>query len=308
MRFLGGASVGSFSEFLSARRIVFVTGKGGVGKSMLAATMAADQARLGRRVLLAEIGDSSYFKDFFGLPNVGYQPTATGMGFDLALWNGERALREYVLHYLKVEKIFEIFFENKVMRSLINIAPGLSEIAILGKITSGIRQVGPPLRYDLLVIDCYATGHALSLLRAPQGLIKAIPVGPMGHQSREIEKVIRDSSKVGYVTVTLLEEMPIVETLEFCRQLRAEFSIEPRLVANKVLTSSLTPEQLQWIKTNFRDDLGEFADYVAGVSKRQSEYLRLLADEGFPPVQIPLILCGDVDRLMAETGEALRKV
>jgi anion-transporting ArsA/GET3 family ATPase len=157
----------SNAEFV-ARPFVFVSGKGGVGKSLVAAALASGAAEVGRKTLLVETGDRSYYRDFLGLSRVDHEPRPSGLGFDVALWSGESCLREYVLHLLKLERLYKIFFENKVMRALVNVAPGLGEIAILGKITSGVRKVGPPLNYDTIVVDMPATGHALALQKGSQ--------------------------------------------------------------------------------------------------------------------------------------------
>lgn len=81
----------------ASKQIIFVSGKGGVGKSLIAAGIARELAQSGRRVLLAEIGETSYYQDFWSLPSVGHDPVAHPLGFDLALWSGESCLREYVL-------------------------------------------------------------------------------------------------------------------------------------------------------------------------------------------------------------------
>lgn len=292
---------------LANQKILFVSGKGGVGKSLIAAGIARQQAETGRRVLLVEIGDTSYYQDFFGLSRIGHEPEPTAMGFDVALWSGESCLKEYVLHFLKLERVFKIFFENRVMRALINVAPGLNEIAILGKVTSGIRKVGPPLKYDLIVVDCYATGHALALFQAPRGLQEAIGFGPMGTQSREIEQVLRDPQLCGYAVVTLLEEMPVTETLEFRRAVRKELGVQPAIIANKVLRAPVPRSALEKLARTAAQGLGEFAKYLAAITERQEEFLTLLRRE-FPQVaEVPLTFSNDADQLVKMAGEALRQ-
>lgn len=289
------------------KRIIFVSGKGGVGKSLVAAAIAYDQAQMGRRVLLAEIGETSYYQDFWGLPAVGHEPVASGRGFDLALWSGETSLREYVLFYLKMERLYKLFFENKVMRALVNAAPGLAEIAILGKITSGLRKVGPPLDYDLIVVDSYATGHALALFHSPKGLMEAVKFGPMGHHSREMLAVLENESLTGYEVVTLLEELPVVETLEFKQQLKAELGVEPQVIANKVMPLPASEAELKALSAAEPRGLGEFALYLQSVGQRQSTFLRELEKNGAQIHQVPLIFSADPDELVRQAAEALRK-
>jgi anion-transporting ArsA/GET3 family ATPase len=293
-----------------SQRIIFVSGKGGVGKSLVAAAIAREQAEAGRRVLLAEIGDTSYYKDFWNLPAIGHQPVKHPYGFDIALWSGESCLREYVLYYLRMERLYALFFENKVMRALINVAPGLSEIAILGKITSGIRRVGPPLDYDLIVVDSYATGHAMALLQSPRGMMEAIQFGPMGSHSREMEAVIENPALSGYVVVSLLEEMPVVETLEFCRQLQDALGVRPDLIGNKALDLPVSREDLQKLEKADPVGLGEFARYLHAVEERQSIFFEKLKEQIGHSVanvhRVPLIYSAEPETLVRATAEALR--
>ena len=286
---------------------MFVSGKGGVGKSLVAAALAQTLADAGKRVLLAEIGDTSYYKDFWNLGGVGHDPTPSGRGFDLALWNGESCLREYVLFYLRMQRLFSLFFENKVMKSLINVAPGLNEIAILGKITSGIRKVGPPMNYDAIVVDCYATGHALALLQAPKGMMEAIKFGPMGHHSREIEAVIGNPELTGYVVATLLEEMPVVETLEFCESLKKEIGVEAAVVANKILDLPASEEELKRLEFEDPKGLGEFAKYLSSLHERQVAQFEILKKSIRRLAEIHFCFSADPDVLVDQAQEALRE-
>jgi anion-transporting ArsA/GET3 family ATPase len=297
----------SASKSWATQKIIIVSGKGGVGKSLVAAGLASLLAESGKRVLLAEIGDTSYYKDFWNLAAVGHDPTPSGRGFDLAIWNGESCLREYVLFYLRMQRLYSLFFENKVMKSLIGVAPGLNEIAILGKITSGIRKVGPPMNYDTIVVDCYATGHALALLQAPKGMMEAIAFGPMGHHSREIEAVIENPELTGYVVATLLEEMPVVETLDFRKALRDAIGIDTAVVANKILEMPVSTEELKALEEKDPQGLGEFAKYLAAKEKNQIEQLAVLNETVSRLAKVKFCFSANPDVLVDQTREALRE-
>lgn len=291
------------------KQILFVSGKGGVGKSLVAAGLARELVKAGKRVLLAEIGETSYYKDFWNLPSIGHEPVRHPDGFDLALWSGETSLREYVLFYLKMERLYALFFENKVMRSLVNVAPGLSEIAILGKITSGIRKVGPALEYDTIIVDSFATGHALALLQAPKGMMEAIKFGPMGHHSREMDNVIKNPKLTGYIVVTLLEELPVTESLEFSDTLKSELGVQADVVANKVLKMPAPAKELQQIASGEGEsapELQEFSRFLERTDARQEKYMKLLNEKGFDVTTVPLIFSNEPQVLVKETGEALR--
>lgn len=288
-----------------SQKIVFVTGKGGVGKSLIAASIASERAKLGRRVLLVELGDTSYYRDLWQLDTIHHQPTPTKYGFDVALWGGESSLREYVLHYLRMEKLYNLFFDNRVMRALVNVAPGLPEIAMLGKITSGIRNIGPELNYDDIIVDSFATGHTMTLLKTPRGMKEAIPLGPMGHHSGEIDQVLRDPSITSLVIVTLLEELPVVESLELAENLEHELGLKPHLVANKVLNLPVDESQLNSVE---KSSLVEFARYLQGILRRQSEMLKRLKVNTSEVSEVPLVFSTNADQVILKSGEALRKL
>lgn len=281
----------------SQQKIVFVTGKGGVGKSLIAASMAFDRARQGRKTLLVELGDTSYYQDLFSLQTeVTHQPQMTKYGFSVALWGGESSLREYVLHYLRMEKLYKLFFDNRVMRALVNVAPGLPEIAMLGKITSGIRHVGPELPFDDIIVDSYATGHTLALLRTPNGMKQAIPLGPMGKHSSEIDEVLHDSKITSVYVVTLLEELPVVESLELVDQLKKDFGITPTIVANRVLKIPVPNSELE-------NEPGEFAKHLVGMMNRQKEMRDRLSPQKV--IEVPQIFSSNVDQLVVDSANAM---
>lgn len=299
------------SDAFVARPYVFVSGKGGVGKSLVAASLASQAARMGRKTLLVETGDRSYFRDFLSLSVVDHEPRPSGLGFDVALWSGESCLREYVLHLLKLERLYKIFFENKVMRALVNVAPGLGEIAILGKITSEIRKVGPPLHYGTIVVDMPATGHALAMFRTPRGMADAIQIGPIAVHSGEVDRLIRDPKISGLVVVSLLEELPVAETKEFARAIKTEFGIPIRVVANRKIEVPVAVEELEQLKNA---NAGEFSQYAGGISKQvqtQDHQLQVLRDEyanEHEVAVIPRLYSMEPRQMVARTEEALRQL
>ena len=296
---------GSLRRDWLEKNIIFVSGMGGVGKSLVAASAAREATRDGRKVLLVELGNTSYFKDFWTLKTVDHVPRPGPEGFDVALWSGETCLREYVLHYLKLKRLYSLFFENRVMRSLINVAPGLSEIAIAGKITSGIRKVGPALDYDVVIVDSYATGHALALLRAPRGMAEAIRFGPMGSHSREIEVVLQNASLCSYWTVALLEDLPVAETIEFADSLRADLGLATSVIGNKAVTSAASEVDLERLSAA-AGPVGEFARYLLAVTRRQAGHATTLTSHGLRPALAPMVYSDDPRELLSQVGEALR--
>lgn len=257
---------------MAEQQIIFVTGKGGVGKSTVALAMATKLAQ-SKKVLLVELGLRSFYSDFLKL-SVSYKPVNYRKNLDIAMWSGTDCLKEYALHLLKLESLYRLFFENRISRALIDVAPALAELAILGKITSGIRKVGPPLEYDVLVIDAYATGHMMALLRAPRGMAEAVRFGPMAEQTATMLATIRNPQICQYLIVTLPEELPAIEADELYRNIREEVGITPTLLCNKVWSK----KEVQGLSTNAdsTDDERVFIAELKDLMIRQDAWVNYL--------------------------------
>lgn len=262
--------------------IHLITGKGGVGKSTVAAALAWKLASEGRKTLLVELGARSYFRHVFQA-DIDAHPVSLNSHLTVARWEGEACLREYLLHLLKIERVVKMFFDNRVMQALVQAAPALRELAILGKVTSGPRRVGPPLPYDELVVDAYATGHFRALWRAPIGLSEAIPFGPMGEQSRAIVKVLKDPKLTRFYVTMIPEDLPVTEGLELARDIQAEMEQQPTLILNRNLECPLSLEQLSPFEGQ------NFADYLSVLLKRQKDARQTIESRGLPSCILPWV-------------------
>lgn len=230
-----------------------ITGKGGVGKSLFSVALAHYFSNEMQSILLCELSEHSFYKDYLDLPEISYKPIKWKPNLDVSQWSPEDCLKEYSLHLLKIESLYRLFFENPISKSLMQIAPGLHELALLGKMTSSPRKQGPPMPYDQIVIDSYSTGHFLSLLRAPAALNEAIPFGPMGEQSKGIDSWLRNPDFTEVHILTLAEELPITESIELFRQLKKEFNIHAKVYLNKI--SELNSSDLTDLSPEAQDSL-----------------------------------------------------
>lgn len=234
-----------------------VTGKGGVGKSLFAAALAqhlsTKYTSQKPAILLTELNDHSFYRDFLNQPEISYIPKPWKQGVDLAQWSPDDCLKEYALHLLKIESLYKLFIENPVTKSLIQVAPGLQDLAIMGKLTSSPRKHGPPVNYEEIVVDSYSTGHFLSMLRAASSLQEAVPFGPMGEQTKSINDFIRNPDFTKIHLVCIAEELPVTESIELYRQLKSEFGITAEFYLNKM--SGLTTADLSGLEADAIDSL-----------------------------------------------------
>ena len=275
----------------------FVTGKGGVGKSLVAALLAHFYSLNSQQVLLTELSEISFYKDFLDLNQIGYKPTPWIPNVDVSQWSGADCLKEYAIHLLKIKKLYELFFENPVTRSLVQIAPGLQELAILGKVTSSPRKHGPPMNYDQLVIASFATGHFLTLLQSPKAMAETIKFGPMGEQSRGIDKWIRDPKFTEIHVVTITEELPITETLELCESLERLLDIKPKVYLNKLLNIS---------KADVVSLNSQAQDVLLSEIESEASAKKILKKSGIDFIELPLVMTLDTTEIIQSLLQSLK--
>ena len=287
----------------SGHRIVFVTGKGGVGKSVVAAATALQFARRGHNVLLAEMGSRSFFGPLLDLP-VGVEPVLWQQNIEIARWDVESTLREYISHYLPIKALTERILGNTVMKALVAAAPSLSELAMLGKLTAPMRHTWYKRDVDVVVVDAYATGQFMALLRAPRGMAQTASSGPMHKHSSIMAKLLADPDICEYRLVTLAEEVPVSEACEMAADLHAETGIAARVYCNRLLD---LPAVIPAVAR--QDAAHDFVTQMRRIQKRQRDSLSILEQLGSlrqGAVQgLPLITDTDPGILLEQLADAL---
>ncbi|MFK8136926.1 MAG: ArsA family ATPase [Bdellovibrionales bacterium] len=225
-------------SYFQHKSIHFVTGKGGVGKSTVAGALAMRLAEE-KKALMVEIGDDAYLGESFSVnPNMMEQKVSENLF--ISKWSGLGCLSEYVEHLIKLKGVTKVFFDNPVMAKLLEIAPGLLELALLGKLTSKHRQIGPAIGVDEIVLDSFSTGHSMAMLRAPFEMKSAIKIGQMHQQSKTICETLESEDLTQFYIVTIPERVPLEETLELAEDMNAEFGISPKVIINKYLDYNMS--------------------------------------------------------------------
>jgi energy-coupling factor transporter ATP-binding protein EcfA2 len=216
------------------RRLVVVTGKGGVGKSTVAAALALLASRAGKRVLVCEVNTQERVAPLLGARPSGPAAREVRPGLFTLLVTPAEAMREYGLMVVKFQTIYEAVFENRLVRHFLRVVPSLGELVMLGKILHEARAeaLGRP-RWDLVILDAPATGHAVQLLRVPGAMLGTVPPGPLRSDAEWMRDLLVDPARTALCIVTLPEEMPVTEAIELDEQLRGQVGIAPAaLVVN----------------------------------------------------------------------------
>jgi len=224
----------SLLDTLSRRKLLVVTGKGGVGKTAVSAVLGRKLSQLGRRVLVVEVDPRENLYQMFGIQPSGGEIISAGPNLWIQNLKPRQVLDAVVRERLKLELLTRKVLSSSIYQHFAEGAPGLTEIAILGhawRILHGIESGAPQI--DLIVLDAPATGHGVRLLAAPLLVSEVIKNGPFAEMGGELARLISDPERCGIVAVTLAEEMPVQEALELRQALRQQVSRDPEaLVVN----------------------------------------------------------------------------
>lgn len=215
---------------LLGRRLILLSGKGGVGKSVVGAALALAARERGRRVLLLEVDAPLPASRYLDAPPAGSKEAEARPGVFTVNLKPQEVMDEYVRRNVRVELVVRRIVESPIYRRFFAAAPGLKELMVLGKILVLSEQRGGftrQPRYDLVIADLPATGHGLALLKVPAAASAAIPVGPVGHQARWILKRLRDPAWTALLVVAIPEEMAVVEALELEHTAASDVGVRP---------------------------------------------------------------------------------
>jgi anion-transporting ArsA/GET3 family ATPase len=284
------------------RRLVFVTGKGGVGKTSIAAAIAELAAQRGQRTLICEMDAKGALADAFDTLPLTFEPRQLDTNLFAMAMNTEDSLREYLRLFVKVPLLGKIGPLARTFDFVADAAPGVKEILAVGKLCWEVRE----RHYDLVVVDAEATGHIVSQIGAPKVIRDLVQVGLVRDQTGWMLDLLQDPDTTGVVIVTTPEEMPVTETIHLVDRLEPETGVAPSLViANRVLPVRFDDDERAVVDRlpHAGDLLVEAIGRGAGAvveaaritdarSRIGAHHLQRLRDEldGLPIVEVPELL------------------
>jgi anion-transporting ArsA/GET3 family ATPase len=294
---------------LLERRLLFVTGKGGVGKTTVAAALGLLGVRAGRRTLVCEVDAKGTLAGAFETGPLAFKPRTVDPGLSLMAMNTEDSLREYIGVQLRVPLLARVRPLARSLDFVATAAPGVREILTVGKLCWEVRED----HYDLVVVDAVATGHIVGQLMAPQAIQELVHVGMVSDQTRWMREMLEDPAVTGLVIVTTTDEMPVVETIELASAVQGTTKVDlAAVIVNRVLPELFgrneqevferlrSDEVLTTLEGRAGPGVGEVfdaAELAVSLRRRRAEHLEELREA--LPSSLPMLF---VPELFARTS------
>ena len=218
-------------------RLLIVTGKGGVGKSTVAAALAMAGAATGRRTCLVEVEGRQMFSRLFSTQSWDFterefRPNLWGLSID-----ADASLREYLEMFYGARRLSRLVSNSSAVEFATTAAPGIKDVLLIGKIKEMERRRNPDGRfnYDLIVLDAPPTGRIVNFLRAPDATTELVNIGPIRDQAQTVLDMLTDPKRTHLQLVTLLEEMPVQETIDSAEALEELGVTLGPVIVNRVI-------------------------------------------------------------------------
>jgi anion-transporting ArsA/GET3 family ATPase len=303
------------------RQLVYVTGKGGVGKSTVAGALGLAASRRGHRTIVCELGEQDRLARLFGKDGAAGEETELTENLWSTSIDPHEALGEWVTKQLGSRTLARPLMGSNTFQYFVAAAPGAKEVVAMAKVWELVQSERWQKRargYDVAIVDAPASGHGVGMLQTPGTIAGVARVGPIASQANKIRELLEDESCSGYVAVALPEEMPVTETIELQGKLRDAISRDlEAIVVNAVRPKRFTKAELERIDPLLTGDgaLGRAAVMAADFSARrsageQAQLRRLRKAAEAPVVTLPYLFERDLgldalERLAAELENKL---
>jgi arsenite-transporting ATPase len=205
------------SELLS-KKLVMVTGKGGIGKSLVSSALALEARKTGKKVCLVESTAHDQIAPLFGSPAIGHDLRELSPGIFAINLNAQANFKDFVIKHLGFAKLFEKVFTKPIVRSFIQMLPGIAELTLLGRLFYFV-ELDKENNFDIVIFDGFASGHFDSLMRTPDAVIQSGMSGPVIDETMRVRTFLNDKARVGVALVTVPEELIVSEALDFSQRL-----------------------------------------------------------------------------------------
>jgi anion-transporting ArsA/GET3 family ATPase len=243
--------------------LLFVTGKGGVGKSTVSVALGLAAAARGMRTIVCEVSSQEHASRIFHRAAVGFHEVEMADGLWTISIDPDHSLREYLLLQLKVRAMRDLLVRSRIFNYFAAATPGLRELVTIGKIwelSQLDRKVKKGRKYDLVIVDAPATGQGIGFLQTPRTFASIARVGPIRAQAEALNGMITDHGHTGVAIVAFPEEMPVNESAALERELADEIGV----AVDAIYMNAVYPERFS---ESEEEKLGEALETADGATR-----------------------------------------
>jgi anion-transporting ArsA/GET3 family ATPase len=285
------------------KRLIFVTGKGGVGKSTVAVALGLVAARRGQRTIVAEVSAQERVQRLYGHSGRHFEEVELAPGLFTISIDPEHAMDEYLR--VKIGALGHALGSSRVFGAFAMATPGLRELLTVGKVWE-LAQLERRTRgadgYDLVIVDAPATGHGVGMLRTPRTFSEIARVGPIAHQAGTIAATLADPRLTGVVAASTPEEMPVTETIALAQALEREQLPLDLVVLNAVYPERFSDSDLAELEAALHRTRSRLARSAlrAAISEhararaQQEQMARLRVEVQAPILELPYLFVEEV--------------
>lgn len=259
---------------MRAPRLIFVTGKGGVGKTTVAAALGQAAVERGHKTLIIETASDGSLAQLFGHRRLTAAPQRLRPGLDAVAVDARALVEEYFSRMLRFRWLSERLLNSQTFNALTAAAPGITEFLLLERILDWVEPAigGRRRGYEVIIVDGPATGHALKLLGTPRRLAAMVPAGPLGKTARKLLGLLGDPQRTQVLLVSLPDEMAVREMIETQQALEGDLAVRvARPVINRVFPRHFSGPEAQEIERSLDATPLSAAARFAIASRREAE-------------------------------------
>ncbi|MCB1169400.1 MAG: ArsA family ATPase [Leptospiraceae bacterium] len=297
-----------------AQKLIFITGKGGVGRTTIASALGLAFAEKGENTLLVQWSFQDFISGLWNCEPCGHKHSELQPNLHVMNFDPSEAMREYFVDHLNMKLLYTLVLQNKQVQKLLQSAPGLEELFFVGRLfwLAELAEQERNLKFDRIIVDAPATGHGAALFGIAKTISAFEMTGPLVDETRRVSALLSDPEKTAILTVCLPEELPVEETLEVLPRYAEEPGHMPRaLILNRSarLPGSSVDQAGQpdflFPSVQSEDLKAELRALHSDLRRRFEMEKRLEKDAGIPLISVPDFMIDDPE-IGAE--EIIRKI
>jgi|SRR5271166_3876782 len=295
-------------DSLFAHSLLVVTGKGGVGKSTVAASLGLAASQRGMRTIVVEVAERDDVSHALGTSDAAgpHRERAVSERLHHISIDPQRAMEEYLRQQLPVGALAGLLLRSRMFTAFTAATPGMRELLTIGKVWELAQhngRTGGAEPYDLVVLDAPATGHCLAMLQTPRTFASVARVGPVAKRGHAVASFLGDPLRTAVLAVSTAEEMPVSETLQLRSRLREDLGLDLDLVVvNAIVPHRFSGSDERTLRAAPPSPARHAALFAAAWADHQRAQIARLRQglEDVAIVTLPFVFQGAVDRAALE--------